>query len=190
MTNTNASRDIDERPLHEMLRSHARERPEKPACIWYGRAITFLELDRASDAFAARLQQLGVVKGEPVALFMNNCPQYLMAQYGIQKIGAIASPCGALNKEHELAYQLDDLGARVIVAAEPLLPIVAQVRDKTRLEHVFVVRYPDLLPSGRRSAFPTSCSHPAPGRPVRPARARTSSPSPQAARRPAMSRST
>ncbi|MGY4317656.1 AMP-binding protein [Bradyrhizobium sp. JR3.5] len=140
------SNDNLERPLHEMLRRHARERPEKPACIWYGRAITFLELDRASDAFAARLQQLGIAKGEPVALFMNNCPQYLMAQYGIQKIGAIASPCGALNKEHELAYQLDDLGARVIVAAEPLLPIVGQVRDKTKLEHVFVVRYPDLLP--------------------------------------------
>ncbi|MFB9269476.1 AMP-binding protein [Bradyrhizobium erythrophlei] len=137
-----------------MLRQHARERPEKPACIWYGRAITYLELDRASDAFAARLQQLGVRKGDPVALFMNNCPQYMMAQYGVQKIGAIASPCGALNKEHELAYQLDDLGARVIVAAEPLLPIVRQVRDKTRLEHVFVVRYPDLLPEQPQIGVP------------------------------------
>jgi long-chain acyl-CoA synthetase len=125
-----------ERPLHEYLRRHARERPDKPACIWYGRAITFSELDRASDAFAARLQKLGVRKGEPVALFMNNCPQYLMAQYGIQKIGAIASPCGALNKEHELAYQLADLGARVIVAAEPLLPIVRNVHTNTALEHV------------------------------------------------------
>src|SRR6185437_1864832 len=135
-----------ERPLHEFLRQHARELPDKPACIWYGRAISFLELDRASDAFAARLQEIGVSKGEPVALFMNNCPQYLMAQYGIQKIGAIASPCGALNKEHELTYQLEDLGARVIVAAEPLLPIVRQVRSNTALEHVFVVRYSDLLP--------------------------------------------
>ena len=57
-----APNDNLERPLHEMLRRHARERPEKPACIWYGRAITFLELDRACDAFAARLQQLGVAK--------------------------------------------------------------------------------------------------------------------------------
>ncbi|MES5484516.1 AMP-binding protein [Bradyrhizobium sp. INPA03-11B] len=154
MTNTSAPTGNDERPLHEILRLHARERPEKPACIWYGRAVTFLELDRASDAFAARLQQLGVAKGEPVALFMNNCPQYMMAQFGIQKIGAIASPCGALNKEHELAYQLDDLGARVIVAAEPLLPIVRQVRDKTKLEHVFVVRYTDLLPERPQIGVP------------------------------------
>ena len=144
----------EEQPLHEYLRQHAREQPDKPACIWYGRAITFAELDRASDAFAARLQELGIRKGDPVALFMNNCPQYLMAQYGIQKIGAIASPCGALNKEHELTYQLDDLGARVIVAAEPLLPIVRNVRGSTALEHVFVVRYADLLPDQPEIAVP------------------------------------
>ena len=50
----------------------------------------------------------GVAKGEPVALFMNNCPQYLMAHYGIQKIGAIVRFRGPLNKEHELEYQLTD----------------------------------------------------------------------------------
>src|SRR5580765_5880545 len=125
---TNENKEV---PLHEHLRRHAREQPDKSAVIWYGHAITFSELDRMSDAFAARLQQLGVRKGDPVALFMSNCPQYLMAQYGIQKIGAVASPCGALNKEHELTYQLDDLGARVIVAAEPLLPIVRNVRENT-----------------------------------------------------------
>ncbi len=43
-------------------------------------------------------------KGEPVVLFLNNCPQYLVAHFGIQKIGAIVCPSGPLNKEHELAY--------------------------------------------------------------------------------------
>ena len=134
-------------PLHEHLRAHARAMPDRTAYIWYGRAITWAELDAASDAFAARLQALGVKQGEPVALFMNNCPQYVMAHYGIQKAGAIVCPCGPLNKEHELTYQLGDLGARVIVAADVLLPVVEQVRPNTRLEHVFVVRYADLLPA-------------------------------------------
>ena len=134
------------RPLHEMLREHARRQPDKPAYLWYGQAISYAELDRASDAFAARLARLGVRKGEPVALFMQNCPQYLMAHYGIQKLGAIVCPCGPLNKEHELEYQLNDLGARVIVAAAPLLGTVDKVRPRTALEHVFVVHYADLLP--------------------------------------------
>lgn len=138
--------DRPDQPLHEYLRAHARERGEHPACIWYGHAMSYAELDAASDAFAARLQAIGVKKGEPVVLFLNNCPQYLAAHYGIQKIGAIVCPSGPLNKEHELAYQVDDLKARVIVAASSLLPVVDKVRARSALEHVFVVHYADLLP--------------------------------------------
>ena len=133
-------------PLHEHLRRHARETPDRTAYFWYGQAISWAQLDAASDAFAARLQALGVQRGEPVALFMNNCPQYVMAHYGIQKIGATVCPCGPLNKEHELEYQLTDLQARVIVAADVLLPVVDKMRARTALAHVFVVRYGDLLP--------------------------------------------
>jgi long-chain acyl-CoA synthetase len=133
-------------PLHESLRQHARQQPTKPGYLWYGHAISFAELDRASDAFAAHLATLGVVKGTPVALFLNNCPQYVMAHVAIQKLGAIVCPCGPLNKEHELLYQLDDLQANIIIAAENLLSVVAKVRAKTALQHVFAVRYADLLP--------------------------------------------
>jgi long-chain acyl-CoA synthetase len=135
-----------EQPLHEYLRTHARERGGHPACVWYGHAMSFAELDAASDAFAARLQAVGVKKGQPVVLFLNNCPQYLAAHYGIQKIGAIVCPSSPLNKEHELAYQVEDLNARVIVAASSLLPVVEKVRARSALEHVFVVHYADLLP--------------------------------------------
>ena len=143
---SNLSLPLLDAPLHEHLRAHAQRTPHKPAYLWYGAALSFAELDRASDAFAARLAALGVRKGEPVALFMNNCPQYIMAHYGIQKLGAIVCPCGPLNKEHELEYQLTDLQARIIVAADSLLPVVDKVRGKTALQHVFVVRYADLLP--------------------------------------------
>ena len=139
--------DRPQQPLHEYLRAHARERGGSAACIWYGRAFSWAELDRASDAFAARLQALGVAKGEPVVLFLNNCPQYLVAHFGIQKIGAVVCPSGPLNKEHELAYQVNDLKARVIVAAAPLLPVVRKVQPESALSHVFVVHYADLLPA-------------------------------------------
>ena len=135
-----------DQPLHEHLRAHARQRPDHTAVIWYGRAITWGELDAWSDALGAHLQGLGVQRGEPVALFMNNCPQYFLAHYAIQKIGAVVCPCGPLNKAHELQYQLSDLGARVIIAADNLLPIVDQVRPDTALQHVLAVRYGDLLP--------------------------------------------
>ena len=143
-----------ELPLHEHLRQHARHRPDAPAVIWYGRALSWRELDDWSDALGAHLQALGVRPGAPVALFMNNCPQYFVAHYAIQKIGAIVCPCGPLNKAHELQYQLDDLKARVIIAADNLLPIVGQVRAQTALEHVLAVRYGDLLPAEPTLAVP------------------------------------
>ena len=148
MTASTAAEDrSDFTPLHEVLRAHARRQPDKPAFLWYGAPVSYADIDRASDAFAARLAQLGVRRGEPVALYMQNCPQYVMAHYGIQKLGAVVCPCGPLYKEHELEYQLGDLGARVIVAADHLLPTVDKVRAKTKLEQVFVVHYGDLLPA-------------------------------------------
>ncbi|RZI94875.1 MAG: AMP-dependent synthetase [Variovorax sp.] len=143
---TNRLPDRPMQPLHAYLRAHARERGDNPACIWYGSTMTWAELDRASDAFAARLQAIGVQKGEPVVLFLNNCPQYIVAHYGIQKIGAIVCPSGPLNKEHELAYQANDLKARVIVAAASLMPVVRKVQPESAISHVFVVHYADLLP--------------------------------------------
>ncbi len=146
-------RDGD-KPLHEYLRSHARRQPQRTAFLWYGRAITYGELDRLSDAFAVRLAALGVAAGDRVALFMQNCPQYIVAHFGIQKLGAVVGPCGPLFKAQELQYQLDDLGARVIVCADNLYPVLAQVRAGTRIEHVFVTHYADLLPAQPSIAVP------------------------------------
>ena len=135
-----------EKPLHEYLRQHARAQPNKPAFIWYGTVISYAQLDQMSDTFANQLQQLGVGKGDRVALFMQNCPQYVIAHMGIQKLGAVVGPCSPLFKGHELEYQLSDLGAKVIVAADQLYDIVQAARPKSAIEHVFLTHYADLLP--------------------------------------------
>lgn len=135
-----------EAPLHEHLRAHARRTPEQTAILWYGRAISYRELDRLSDAGAAVLHRHGVRKGEPVALFMQNCPQYVIAHLAIQKLGAIVSPCSPLFKAAELAYQLADLGAQVVIAAANLYPIFCAVRDETQVRTAMVVHYADMLP--------------------------------------------
>ncbi len=136
-----------EKPLHEYLRRHARTQPRKAAIVWYGREISYAELDAMSDAFAHALQGIGVGRGDRVALFMQNCPQYLVAHFGIQKLGAIVSPCSPMFKAHEFAYQVGDLGAKAIVAADHLVPIVQSVRERVPVEHVYSVRYADFLPA-------------------------------------------
>ncbi len=132
--------------LHEYLRRHARERGDKAAFLWYGRAISFAELDEWSDAFAHCLIARGVKAGDRVALYLNNCPQYIVAHFAIQKLGAIVGPCGPLFKAAELEYQLKDLGARVVVAADNLHPILASVQAATEVTEVFCTHYADLVP--------------------------------------------
>lgn len=135
-----------EMPLHEWLRHYARITPDKAALIWYGQAISYEELDRLSDSFARFLSDLGVAKGDSVALFMQNCPQYVIAHFGIQKLGAIVGPCSPLFKEAELNYQLRDMSARVVVAAQDISPVLASAREGTAVEHMIAVNYGDFLP--------------------------------------------
>jgi len=138
---------LGEKPLHEYLRQNARDFPDKPAYIFYGRGITWKEMDEYAKRFANFLSKVGVKKGDRVALFMQNCPQYVIGHYGTQSLGAIVAPCSPMFKEWELEYEVDDLGAKVIVTTDDLYPIVENIRKKSRLEEVVVTNYQDMLPS-------------------------------------------
>lgn len=135
------------KPLHEYLRDNARQNPERIAIIWYGREISYGELNDLSERFAAFLSSSGVKKGEHVALYLSNCPQYFIAHFGIQKIGAVVSPCSPLFKEWELEYQLNDMEAKVIVAADSLYDVVAKVQSRTKIERIILTNYGDFLPA-------------------------------------------
>jgi long-chain acyl-CoA synthetase len=148
------------KPLHERVREHAAATPHKAAIIWYGREISYAELDRLSDGCAALLRELGVVAGSRVALFMQNCPQYVVAHLGIQKLGAIVSPCSPLFKSHELAYQLSDLEAAVVIAADTLQPVVESVREEAGVGHLLLVHYQDMLPAEPTYPVPEEIRHP------------------------------
>lgn len=151
-----------QKPLHEYLRDNARLNPEKVAIIWYGREITYRELDDLSEGFAIFLSNSGVKKGEHVALFLSNSPQYFIAHYGIQKIGAVVSPCSPLFKEWELEYQLNDMEAKVIVAADSLYNVVAKVQSKTKIEQIILTNYGDLLPTEPTLNVPEEICKPKP----------------------------
>src|SRR5690625_1615660 len=99
------------KPIHEYLKANAKSHPTKNAIIFYNKEITYKELDLYSDRLASHLNGLGVQKGDAVALFMQNSPQYIIAYFAVQKIGAMVAPCNPMFKEWELKYQLNDLNA-------------------------------------------------------------------------------
>ncbi len=143
---TKISFDQGEIPLHDYLRFQAKRLPDKPAIIFYGRDISYGELDLASDRFAAYLLSKGIVKGDRVGVFLLNCPQYAIAHFGIQKIGAIVCPCSPLFKALELEYELNDAGIEILVALDLFMPVVQKVLAKTSLRQVVTTNLNDYLP--------------------------------------------
>lgn len=132
--------------LDQYLKIHANRVPNKVCINYYGKEITWKEVDDYVNRLATLLTKLGVKKGEPVALFMQNCPQFLISFYAIQRIGAIVGPCSPMFKEWELEYEINELKARVIIANSYLYPIIKNTKQSTTLEHVIITPFSDFLP--------------------------------------------
>jgi long-chain acyl-CoA synthetase len=125
-------------PLHAILEKTAKEHPEKAAIAYFEREITYAELDSLSNQFADALRALGVKKGDRVAVFLPNIPQFVIAYYGVLKVGAVLTAISPLHKEREVAYQLNDSEAESVVALDSLYPIVKKVWRKTKLKNAVV----------------------------------------------------
>ncbi len=77
-------------------------------------------------------------KGDRVAVFLPNIPQFIIAYFGVLKAGATVTSISPLYREREVEYQLVDSGAETIVALDSLYPIVQKVRKKTQVKHVII----------------------------------------------------
>ena len=146
--------------LTEYLRAWAKRRPQRPAVIFYGHVTTYADLDQQSDRFAALLQAKGVRKGDRVAVFLPNCPQFHIVFFGILKLGAIHVPVSPLSRAFELAYELNDTDAEVIVALDQLAATVDQVRAETKLREVIVTSFADVIPANPSIPVPDSITGP------------------------------
>jgi long-chain acyl-CoA synthetase len=138
--------EYPEASLSDLLKTKAEKYPSKTAIVYFDKPMTYRELDSASDRFATALSDLGVKKGDKVALFLANMPQFVIAYYGVLKIGAIETAISPLYKEREVEYQLSDSEAETIVVLDMLYPIVQKVMDKTKLKRVIVASLKDYMP--------------------------------------------
>jgi len=117
----------------------------KPALIFYGKTIKFGELKQLTDRFAAALVALGVAKGDTVALYLLNCPQYVIAYLGALKAGAKVTPVSPVYTSRELRHQLEDSDARVLVCEDILSDNVEKAG--VALAHVIVSDIGEYLPT-------------------------------------------
>jgi long-chain acyl-CoA synthetase len=146
--------DVPDEPLDAALARAAERFPDRPAIRFYGRSFTYRELDNLANRFANALIELGVQKGDRVALLMPNCPQMVLACYGGLRAGAVMVPTSPLYVESELQHQLEDSGARVVVCLSSLFGLVDRIRPGVpSLEHVIVTNIKSFFPRHVRLLF-------------------------------------
>jgi len=135
-----------QKTLLDFLQEAARERPAHPALLFKGRVVTVGELDRLSDAFAAALVSLGVKRGDRVALMLPNCPQFLVAEMGAWKAGAMVAPLNPIYTEEELEGPLKTIGAEIVVALTPFYERLKRVQPKTALKRIVTTNIKEYFP--------------------------------------------
>jgi fatty-acyl-CoA synthase len=141
---------IPETSLWFNLEVSARRYPHRPAYLFFGRALTFAELERQAAALAGWLQARGLGAGDRVLLFMQNCPQYAIALYAVLRAGGVAVPVNPMNRVDEFGHYITDPAARFAFTSADLAPIVVEANalldEERRLHHIVAVSFADALP--------------------------------------------
>lgn len=126
----------------------AQRYPERPAIGFFGRDFPYAELKDLSERFAGWLQKTqGLQPGDRVALYMQNCPQWIIAYYGVLKAGGVVVPINPMNRSKELTTQLVDSGASVIVCMQELAAYALEAAKDTALRAIVSTTYADALPA-------------------------------------------
>ena len=140
---------LPEKSMADLFEESAQRVPDQDAVRYFDETISYSELNDLADRFATLLADRGIEKGDRVAVYTQNNPQFLIAQYGAWKRGAIFVPINPMLKEKELDYHLNDSGTKVLVCLESLYESVAkEVLTGTSVEHVFTTSELDFLPEG------------------------------------------
>ena len=122
--------------IAEHLERGARFSPNQTALIFEDRSYTYQQLNQIVNRLTNGLQKKGINKGDRVALFLPNIPEFIISYVAILKLGAIAVSLNVMLKSTEVTYILNDCTAKVIITTETLSENV-KVADLPCLEDIF-----------------------------------------------------
>jgi long-chain acyl-CoA synthetase len=148
-------------PLDRLLTDTTAKHPEHAAIIFGAMVgsrlmdakLTYRQLDDAVNRFAAGLQEMGVKKGDRVAIMLPNCPQFVIAAYATWRIGAIVVCCNPLYVAREIEHLIKDSGTETFVVMSQLYERVKSIRKNTDLKRVIVTNIKEYFPGLLRLLF-------------------------------------
>ncbi|WP_048600526.1 long-chain-fatty-acid--CoA ligase [Rubeoparvulum massiliense] len=140
--------------LVTFLLDSAHRFPDKEVIFFMGKRIRYKQLLDAVYRLAHALRDLGIEKGDRVAIMLPNSPQAVIAYYATLLIGGVVVQTNPLYTERELEHQLIDSGTKVLVALDLVYPRIKAVREKANLQHVIITSVGDYLPFPKNWLYP------------------------------------
>ncbi len=126
--------------------------PDKAAYVFFGRTLSYSQLKTQAEALAGWLQDAGVGQGDRVALYMQNCPQFIVAVYGILRADAVVVPVNPMNRADEFSHYITDPQSKAVMCSADLAGFVVtanlELPVAERVRQVLVTRYTDAMPEG------------------------------------------
>jgi long-chain acyl-CoA synthetase len=147
------------KPVSEYIREWAKLTPDAVALSFYGRDITYAELNGMIDRLAWGLVGLGVKTGDRVAVYMENCPQFVISYFAAQRAGGVVVAVNPMFKEAELEYELNDAGVAILIGMDIFYSPLEKIRSRTPLKNVVLTSMRDFLPAKSVLPLPEESKH-------------------------------
>ncbi|MEK5175139.1 fatty acid--CoA ligase family protein [Heyndrickxia sp. FSL W8-0496] len=113
--------------LSSQLKNTAKVNADKTAYYFMDQKVSYAEFDGAVTRFASGLKQLGVKKGDHIALLLGNSPHFVISLYGAMRLGATVIPINPIYTPDEIGYILNNGDVKVIIALDLLLPLAEKM---------------------------------------------------------------
>ena len=145
--------EIPAKPLDSLLKETAMRWPFQKAAWFEGTTINYAKYDRMVDSFATALHQLGVKKGDTVAIMLPNSIQYMVAFFAIVRIGAIVSGVNPTYKPLEVKHQLKIVKAKYLIFLDILFEEkIKSIEKELNLKALIGTNIGDFIPFLKRKA--------------------------------------
>jgi long-chain acyl-CoA synthetase len=138
--------DYPQQSLYQLFQKSAQTYNQQPAVHFMGRELSYGELEAQVKSLAAALADLGVKKGDRVAIHLPNSTQFPIAFFAALAVGAIVVPCNPLYVAREMQYQLKDSGAETIITLTRFYKMIKEIQPNTDLKNVIVSNIKDYFP--------------------------------------------
>jgi len=135
--------------------------PHKACTVFYDSVLSYAEFKRQAELLAGFMQRArGLSRGDRVALYLQNSPQFMLAYYAVLRADAVVVPINPMNVTSELSYVVRDSGAKLLFTAQDRYDQVEPLLRGGELSHAVVVTYSDALTSATDLAVPDFVSAP------------------------------